>query len=104
MAELNKGEPVTLQELTVSTLAMTDALAKLLIEKGVITDVSGLLPAAPRLRSQRQAQSAHLPRSPTCAIHRALVKHRRHEVRRRRYGRHATFTYSDPHPVETLGF
>jgi hypothetical protein len=38
MAELNKGEPVTLQELMVSTLAMTDALAKLLIEKGVITD------------------------------------------------------------------
>jgi mannitol/fructose-specific phosphotransferase system IIA component (Ntr-type) len=38
MAELNKGNTVTLQELMVSTLAMTDALAKLLIEKGVITD------------------------------------------------------------------
>jgi len=31
------GRPVTLQELLVSSLAQTDALAKLLIEKGVIT-------------------------------------------------------------------
>jgi hypothetical protein len=38
MAELEKGKTVSLQELMVSTLAMTDALAKLLIEKGVITD------------------------------------------------------------------
>jgi hypothetical protein len=38
MAQLENGNPVTLQELMVSTLAMTDALAKLLIEKGVITD------------------------------------------------------------------
>jgi hypothetical protein len=33
-----ESKPVTLTELMVSTLAMTDALAKLLIEKGVITD------------------------------------------------------------------
>ena len=38
MAELQNGKPVSLEELMVSTLAMTDALAKLLIEKGVITD------------------------------------------------------------------
>jgi mannitol/fructose-specific phosphotransferase system IIA component (Ntr-type) len=38
MAELEKGKPVSLEELMVSTRAMTDALAKLLIEKGVITD------------------------------------------------------------------
>ncbi len=38
MAELEKGKPVSLEEFMVSTLAMTDALAKLLIEKGVITD------------------------------------------------------------------
>ena len=38
MAELDKGNPVSLEELMVSTLAMTDALAKLLIEKGIITD------------------------------------------------------------------
>jgi len=36
MAELDKG-PVTLEELLVSSLAQTDALAKLLIEKGLIT-------------------------------------------------------------------
>ena len=39
MAQLENGSPVSLQELMVSTLAMTDALTKLLIEKGVITDV-----------------------------------------------------------------
>ena len=36
MPELDKS-PVTLQELLVSNLAQTDALAKLLIEKGLIT-------------------------------------------------------------------
>jgi hypothetical protein len=36
MAESEKGT-VTIQELLVSSLAQTDALAKLLIEKGVIT-------------------------------------------------------------------
>ena len=40
MAELDKAKPVSLEELMVSTLAMTDALAKLLIEKGVITDAA----------------------------------------------------------------
>ena len=38
MAELDNRKPVSLEELMVSTLAMTDALAKLLIEKGIITD------------------------------------------------------------------
>jgi hypothetical protein len=38
MAQLEHGKPVSLQELMVTTLAMTDALAKLLIEKGIITD------------------------------------------------------------------
>jgi hypothetical protein len=36
MAEPNK-KPVTMEELLVSSLAQTDALAKLLIEKGLIT-------------------------------------------------------------------
>jgi hypothetical protein len=36
MAEPNK-RPVTLEELLVSSLAQTDALTKLLIEKGLIT-------------------------------------------------------------------
>jgi hypothetical protein len=38
MAEVEKSKPVSLQELMVSTLATTDALSKLLIEKGIITD------------------------------------------------------------------
>jgi len=38
MADDDKQKTVTLEELMVSTLAMTDALAKLLIEKGLITD------------------------------------------------------------------
>jgi hypothetical protein len=38
MAELDKSKTVSLEGLMVSTLAMTDALAKLLIEKGIITD------------------------------------------------------------------
>ena len=36
MAELDK-RPITMEELLVSSLAQTDALAKLLIEKGLIT-------------------------------------------------------------------
>jgi hypothetical protein len=38
MAEVEKSKPVSPEELVVTTLAMTDALAKLLIEKGIITD------------------------------------------------------------------
>jgi hypothetical protein len=38
MAELEQGKTVSLQELMVSTLAINDALTKLLIKKGVITD------------------------------------------------------------------
>ena len=37
MADLNIKTPVTIEELLVSSLTQTDALAKLLIEKGVIT-------------------------------------------------------------------
>ena len=37
MANLDKTAPVTMQELLVSSLAQTDGLAKLLIEKGLIT-------------------------------------------------------------------
>ena len=38
MADETKKETVTLNELMVSTLAMTDAAVKLLIAKGVFTD------------------------------------------------------------------
>jgi len=37
MAKVNKGG-VTLQELVVSSLAQTDALCKLLIQEGIITE------------------------------------------------------------------
>ena len=37
MAELDKGKTVSIEELVVSTLA-TDAVTKLLIEKGVISE------------------------------------------------------------------
>jgi len=38
MAKTDGDKTVTLQELMVSTLAMVDAVTKLLIEKGVISD------------------------------------------------------------------
>ena len=41
MAEPDK-RPVMMEELLVSSLAQTDALAKLLIEKGVITQAESL--------------------------------------------------------------
>jgi hypothetical protein len=37
MTDETKTDKVTLEELMVSTLAMTDALAKLMIGKGIIT-------------------------------------------------------------------
>ncbi len=39
MAHEAKTDKLTLEELMVSTLAMTDALAKLMIGKGIISDV-----------------------------------------------------------------
>ena len=38
MAEETNATKINLEELIVSSLAMTDALAKLLIAKGIITD------------------------------------------------------------------
>jgi hypothetical protein len=37
MAEVRKQSPVTLEELVLSSLAQVDALSKLLIDKGIIT-------------------------------------------------------------------
>ena len=37
MAKIDKGVTVSLQELVVYSLAQTDALSKLIIEKGLIT-------------------------------------------------------------------
>jgi hypothetical protein len=38
MAEERKTEKISLEQLMVSTLAMTDALTKLMIAKGIITE------------------------------------------------------------------
>jgi len=38
MSTVDKGGTVTIQELLVTSLAQTDAVAKLLIEKGLITE------------------------------------------------------------------
>ena len=38
MADETRTDKVTLEELMMSTLAMTDAVTKLLIAKGIITD------------------------------------------------------------------
>ena len=37
MAEVRKQQPITLEELVVSSLAQVDALSKLLIDKGIIS-------------------------------------------------------------------
>jgi hypothetical protein len=58
MAEPDK-RPVTLQELLVSSLAQTDALAKLLIEKGLITREEFMQKLA-RVRHQRRSSELSL--------------------------------------------
>jgi hypothetical protein len=54
MAEEDKSEKISLEQLMVSRLAMTDALAKLLIAKGVITDEE--------FKAQSTAEGANLYR------------------------------------------
>ena len=43
MANLDESKTATIEELLVSTLAQGDAIAKLLIEKGIITQQEFLL-------------------------------------------------------------
>jgi hypothetical protein len=47
MAKSDKTAPVTSQELLVSCLATSDALAKLLIEKGLVTEGELFSPLSP---------------------------------------------------------
>ena len=54
MAKVDKGGMVTLQELLVSSLAQTDAVAKLLIEKGVITQAEFM----EKIKAERAAYQA----------------------------------------------
>jgi hypothetical protein len=70
MAELENGKTVSLEELMVSTLAMTDALAKLLIDKGVITDAE----FKQKLLEERAAVSAH-SKSDNAMITSLTLKH-----------------------------
>lgn len=65
------GETTTLQELIVSSLAQTDALAKLLIEKGIITEQEFLA----KLSAERATYQRML--NPTSA---SLYKGKRVEV------------------------
>lgn len=58
MAELDKGGTVRLEELLISSLATADALAKLLIGKGLITEVEFMKElSAERAEYQRLFQS-----------------------------------------------
>jgi len=56
MATVDKGGTVTLQELVVSSLAQTDAVAKLLIEKEFITQAEFI----EKLKAERASYQAML--------------------------------------------
>ncbi len=58
MGELDKGGTVKLNELIVSSLAQTDALTKLLIEKGLITEAEFMQ----KLSAERATYQAMLER------------------------------------------
>ncbi len=59
MGTLDKQGVVTMQELLVSSLAQTDALTKLLIEKGLITEAEFMQKlSAERARYQAMLQKA----------------------------------------------
>jgi len=57
MGTLDKQGVVTMQELLVSSLAQTDALTKLLIEKGLITEAEFMQ----KLSAERARYQAMLP-------------------------------------------
>ena len=59
MAKLDTGGTVSLQELVVSSLAQTDALSKLLIEKGLITETEFM----EKLKAERASYQEMLERT-----------------------------------------
>jgi len=59
MAKLDKGRTVTLQELLVTSLAQTDAVAKLLIEKKLITQAEFM----EKIKTERATYQAMLKKS-----------------------------------------
>ena len=58
MAEPDK-RPVTMEELLVSSLAQTDAMAKLLIEKGLITHAEFMQKVAEERATYQKATKSH---------------------------------------------
>jgi hypothetical protein len=58
MAEPDK-RPVTMEELLVSSVAQTDALAKLLIEKGLITRAEFMQKISEERVTYQKAQESH---------------------------------------------
>ena len=61
MAKVDKSGTVTIQELVVSSLAQTDALSKLLIEKGMITQDEFIKKIkAERATYQAMLQNGHI--------------------------------------------
>lgn len=67
MAAEAQDKKVSLEELTVSTLAMTDALAELLIAKGVITDAEFKAPIKARSGQLSRGKADELKVLP-CAV------------------------------------
>jgi len=59
MGELDKGGTVTIQELLVTSLAQVDAVAKLLIEKGVFTQEEFM----EKIKAERATYQAMLQKS-----------------------------------------
>ena len=59
MAAVDKSETLTLQELLVTRLAQTDAVVKLLIEKGVITQEEFLA----KIKAERATYQAMLQKA-----------------------------------------
>jgi len=59
MATVDKGGTVTIQELLVTSLAQNDALAKLLIEKGVFTQDEFM----EKIKAERATYQAMLKKS-----------------------------------------
>ncbi len=59
MEELDNGGTITLQELLVTSLAQTDAVARLLIEKGVVTQDEFM----ERIKAERATYQAMLQKT-----------------------------------------
>ncbi len=59
MGELDKPRVVTMQELIASSLAQTDALTKLLIEKGLITEAEFMQKLSDVFRGEKPERAVY---------------------------------------------